>query len=141
MIRDTTETATRLRQVLARLQRKVRAASDGPLTSSQLSVLASVDRLGSPTLGEIASVERMRPASLTPVVRSLESEGLVCCVRDETDRRSSRVTVTPRGRALLTFARTQRTEFLETRLAALSGADLRRAREAVAFLESLLEGE
>ena len=72
-------------------------------------------------------------------MRSLEAKGLVSCHKDESDRRSTLVRMTPRGRKELNVNRRRRTEFLAQRLLALSPVDRARAAELVAFLETLLE--
>jgi DNA-binding MarR family transcriptional regulator len=134
-----TDLATRLRQSVARLQRRLRASATGSLSPAQVSILALLDKHESLTLGELASLELVRPPSITPLVRSLKAQGLVSCHKDESDRRSTLVRMTPQGRKELNVNRRRRTEFLAQRLFALSPVDRARAAELVAFLETLLE--
>jgi DNA-binding MarR family transcriptional regulator len=134
-----TDIATRLRQGIARLNRRLRFSTTGPLTASQVSILAWLDKHESLTLGEIAQFEQVRPPSITPLVRALEADGMVSCTKDETDRRSTRVRLSPSGRRELYAVRRRRTEFLEKKLVALSPADRVKAGELVSFLETLLE--
>jgi len=64
---------------------------------------------------------------------------LISCSKDESDRRSTLVRITTKGRKELLANRRRRTEFLAQRLQALSLDDRAKAAELVAFLETLLE--
>jgi DNA-binding MarR family transcriptional regulator len=66
-----TDLAARLRLVVTRLGRKLRRHGGGDLTPSQASALSSLERLGPMTLGELSSVENIRPPTLTKVVAAL----------------------------------------------------------------------
>ena len=134
-----TDIATRLRRSIARLNRRLRLSATGPISPAQVAILAWLDKNESLTLGEHASFEQVRPPSITPLVNALNAEGLVSSAKDATDRRSTRVTLTPKGRKELNAIRRRRTEFLERKLLALSPADRDKAAELVAFLETLLE--
>ena len=122
-----------------RLSRRLRLAATDSLSPSQVSVLGLLDKHESLTLGEIASFEQVRPPSITPLVKSLQSAQLVACLKDSSDRRTTRVSLTAHGRRELNTIRRRRTEFLERKLLALSPAERLRAAELVAFLETLLE--
>lgn len=130
--------ADRLRQGVLRLGRRLRFSSNGSIPPAQVSILAFLDKHESLTLGEIAAFEQVRPPSITPLVRALETGELVECTKDESDRRSTRVRLTPRGRQELSAVRQRRTEFLERKLLALSPAERTQAADLVTFLEKLL---
>ena len=137
---DTThETAQRLRRAVTRLNRRLRSSSLGGISPAQASMLSSIGQLGSPSLGELAAAELVRPPSITRVVRAMEKAGLVRTTPDERDRRSTRVALTATGRQELAAIRRRKTEFLEATLLALDPSERRRAEEAVAFLERLVE--
>ena len=133
------ELVARLRLAVGRLARRLRQQTEGEISASQLSALASVDRLGPLTLGELAAVERVRPPTTTRVVANLEELGLVARRPDPADRRVARVETTPEGRAFLERSRTRRDAFLAQRMAALSPDELGLLEPAVAVLERLLE--
>ncbi len=139
MDNELTDIAVRLRRSVARLNRRLRLSATGSLSAPQVSILALLEKNESLTLGELAALEQMRPPSITPLVRGLEAAGLLSCVKDETDRRATRVRLSERGRLELDADRQRRNEFLERRLAALSPVDRRRASQLVTFLENLLE--
>jgi DNA-binding MarR family transcriptional regulator len=134
-----TDIATRLRRGTMRLSRRLRLSAAGSLSPGQVSILGWLDKNDSLTLGELATYEQVRPPSITPLVNSLQAEGLVACAKDEADRRSTRVVLTSKGRRELNVIRRRRTEFLEQKLLAFSPADRAKAAELVTFLEKLLE--
>jgi DNA-binding MarR family transcriptional regulator len=136
-----TDIATRLRRGVAKLNRRMRNSATGSVSPAQESILAWLDKHESLTLGELASFEQVRPPSITPTVNALKESGLVTCTKNEDDGRSTRVSLSPKGRRELTVIRRRRTEFLEKKLLALSPEDRAKAAELVTFLEALLEEE
>jgi len=136
---DTNETAARLRRSITRLNRRLRQSSLGGTSPAQASLLASVDKLGSPSLGDLAVAEQIQPPSVTRLVRSLEDAGLILCSPDANDRRCTRVSLTSKGRAEVVAIRARKTEFLESRLAKMSDEEQRRLGELVELLEYLLD--
>ncbi len=134
-----TDLATRLRRSVMRLSRRLRLSAAGSWSPVQTSILSWLDQYESLTLGELAAFEQVRPPSITPLVTALRVAGLVACRKDDSDRRTTRVTLTPAGRRELNTVRRRRTEFLEQKLLALSPAERARAVALVEFLESLLE--
>jgi DNA-binding MarR family transcriptional regulator len=133
------EVAGRLRIAINRLQRRLRQESLGGLSPAQASALGSVNRHGSPTLGELAGIEQVQPPTMTRIVASLTEAGMVTRVADAADRRSARVRITPSGERALERMRTRKTAFLLRRLAELGPDEQLRAAELVALLEHLLE--
>src|SRR3984957_12894089 len=133
------EMAARMRLAILRLSRRLRQQVAGGVTSSQVSALATVERLGTPTLGELASSEQVQPPSMTKIVVGLESAGLVARQEDDNDRRIVRVKLTGEGRRTLARSRSLRTAYLVRRLPALSGEDRGALEAAVRLLEQLVE--
>ncbi|HVC69854.1 MAG TPA: MarR family transcriptional regulator [Acidimicrobiales bacterium] len=133
------ELAARLRLAVLRLSRRLRQQIAGGVTSAQLSALATVERLGSPTFGELAASERVRPPSMTRIVVGLEGAGLVRRQVDPLDRRVARVTLTAGGRRLVQRSRSLRTAYLARRLRRLSASERASLAELVPLLELLLE--
>jgi len=126
---------------VTRLHRRLRANSLGGVSPTQASLLATLNQLNEPTLGDLAIAEQIQPPSVTKLVRDMEVSGLITTSRDSHDRRATRVRMTPAGKRELERIRQRKTEFLERRLAALSSRDRTRADELVTFLETLLEEE
>ncbi len=133
------ELASRLRLCINRLHRRLRQEALGGLSPAQASALGSVFRLGSPTLGELASVEQVQPPTMTRIVASLQESGMVTRITDDSDRRSARVRITPAGKRNLERIRTLKNAFLVRRLAELSQADQDSSADLVALLEHLVE--
>ena len=71
------------------------------LTSGQFSILVSLNRPGSPTIGAISSLLAMDRTTLTAALKPLEREGYVVTAIDAHDRRAKRLQLTPAGKALL----------------------------------------
>jgi DNA-binding MarR family transcriptional regulator len=130
-----------LRLAVGRLGRRLRQQNDGEITASQFYVLSTIAHYGPITLGKLASVERLRPPSVTRMVSFLEESGLVLRRPDPDDRRVCRVQITDLGRDLLARSRTRKDAYLATRLATLAPHELDVLREATAVLERLLEEE
>ena len=72
------------------------------------------------TLGDLAAAEQIRPASLTPIVRGLEREGLVAREVDANDRRVVRLRPTKKGERLMQQGRGRRVSVLARWLTAVS---------------------
>ena len=132
------EVATRLRIAVNRLQRRLRQQSLEGLSPAQASALGTVNRLGQPTLGELAAIEQVQPPSMTRIVANLADSGMVTREADASDRRSARVRITPAGTRALERMRTAKNAFLLRRLGDLSADEQRRAEELVGLLEHLL---
>jgi DNA-binding MarR family transcriptional regulator len=74
------------------------------LTHGQFSLLMSLNRPEPPTIGAVAELLAMDRTTLTAALKPLERRGLVKVSVDKEDKRSRRLTITARGRALLTRA-------------------------------------
>jgi DNA-binding MarR family transcriptional regulator len=133
------ELTSRLRMVVTRLSRRLRQEANEGATPSQLAALATVERHGPITLGDLAGHERVRPPTMTRIVAGLEETSLVRREIDATDRRVARVTITPEGSRLLARSRTRKDAFLATLLEHLEPDELVVVERAVPILEALVE--
>jgi DNA-binding MarR family transcriptional regulator len=133
--------AVRLRLAATRLARQLRQQSSAGLSPSQQSALASIDRHGPLTLGELAEHERVAPPTITKVVNKLEADGLVARQADPDDRRFCRVATTPAGDDFLTETRERRDAWLAVRLDALDSDERARLADALEVIESLTTGD
>ncbi len=135
-----TDLAERLRLAVTRLARRLRQHGDADDASpTQLSALATIERRGPITLGELASAERVQPPTITAAIDRLEGQGLVARRTDEQDRRVVRVEITSAGRKLLARNRSRKTAYLAKRLRALSPDDAATLHKATLILDRLLE--
>lgn len=133
------ELAARLRLAVTRLYRALRQQVVSGLTPSQISALATVDRLGSPTLGELATAERVQPPSMTRMVVALEAASMLQRVVDPGDGRIVRVEVTAAGTRTLQRIRSLRTALLVRRLRRLTPDEQEQVAGVVHLLERLVE--
>lgn len=133
-----TSLASELRMSVMRLARRLRQErTDSALSISQLSALATLDRRGPLTPGELAAHERIAPPSMTRLVASLEAEGMVSRTGHPTDRRQVLLAVSEAGRNLLKSDRRRRDAWLAPRLRALPAEEIDTLRRAAEILERL----
>ncbi len=132
------ELPARLRVAVTRLNRKLRQQALAGLSPAQASALGTLNRLGNPTLGELAAAEQVQPPTATRLVTTLESAGLVARETDGDDRRVVRVRITAEGRRNLQRIRTLKNAYLTRRLAALDPAERAQAESLTHLLEHLV---
>ena len=133
-----TELAPRLRLAITRSARRLRQEAGSALSPSQGAALATIARHGPLTPSELAAREKIQRPTATRVLARLEETGLVLRAADPADRRSSLLTVSPAGAALLEELRTRKDAFLSERLEALGARDRETLERAAALLEELL---
>lgn len=131
------ELAGDLRFAVARLARRMRQQNTRLLSATMGAALFTIDREGSLSLGELASLEQMTPPSVTNIVTKLEGLGMVSRHEDPTDRRVVLVQTTDAAKAYLEADRAQRTEWLMNRLATLDEHEVGVLTQAVVLLERL----
>ena len=132
-----------LRFAVTRLARQLRqeALADGDLTPTKLSALASVNRLGPVSLGDLAVVERVSAPSITRTVDALVAASLATRASDPSDRRLVRVAITAAGVRLLENSRRRKDALLAQRIALLGARDLARLVAAIPVIQRLLDDE
>lgn len=133
--------AERVSHVTTRLARMLRQQDEGELTLTFRAALATIERRGPLTLGDLAAIEHMAPPTVTKVVTQLDERGLIQRTIDPDDRRVTRVSVSPAGAALLAADRKRRTEWLAGELRRLSADERERLAAAVEVLEGLTSTE
>src|SRR3954467_1719350 len=135
---STTDLAHRLRPVLTRLARRMRQEASGDLSPTMSAALATISCHGPLPPSELAARERIQRPTATRVLARLEEAGLVARTADPADRRSSLVTSTPVGHALLDAVRDRKDAYLAQRLDLLSPDDLAALDRAAGILERVL---
>ena len=132
--------AARLRAVLLRLGRRLRAIDAGSgLTPAELSVLGAVVRCGPIRPSELARCEGINPTTLSRLLARLVDEGALCRQDDPTDGRGALVSVTARGRRLHQQLRAARARALCEHVARLPASQQRAISAALPALEALIE--
>lgn len=133
------EVAADLRVVVARLARRLRAASGVGLSPSQLSALAHIDECGPMRLTDLAAKEAVSAPTMSKIVDALASQGLLVRATDPNDARSSLITLTGEGSRELADLRRSRTAVLAAALERLDEADLARVRAVLPVLRVLAD--
>ncbi|MET0259472.1 MAG: MarR family transcriptional regulator [Gaiellaceae bacterium] len=131
-----TEVADRLHSAAIHLLR--RAAEEDKaagLSRARLSALSVVVFRGPLTLGELATAEGVRSATMTGIVNGLESDGLVRRRPHGRDKRSVNIEATGAGRRLLDRARARRIDHVVSKLDDLSDDDLELLARAAELLD------
>ena len=141
--RSDTGLATALRISVSRLARRLRVErlmpelAEPALSDTQLAALATLERHGAMSPGDLAEHEKVQPPSMTRVIAALVDWELVTRAPHPTDRRQVILTVTPAGRALVQKVRRRKEAWLAQRLAELSPQERAILREAAPILEKL----
>ena len=84
------------------------------ISEQQWRVLRVVDEAGEMEQTAIAQAACLQLPSLTRILRSMESDGLVDRKTDKADRRRTRVSVTPAGKALIARHRERNAQIFST---------------------------
>ena len=136
--RADSETAARLRLVVARLGRAVRQQAAAGLTPSQLSALSTVEEHSPIRLSELANYESVGAPFATRVIDSLEKLGYVTRVSDASDRRACLIELTDGGRQVLAELWSTRTAVLSKRIGHLPADQAAALTAALPALEALV---
>jgi DNA-binding MarR family transcriptional regulator len=131
-----TEVADRLHSAAIHLLRRAaeedRAAGQ---SRARLSALSVVVFRGPLTLGELATAEGVRSATMTGIVNGLERDGLVRRRPHGRDKRSVNIEATGSGRRLLDRARARRIGHVVSKLDDLSDDELELLARAAELLD------
>ena len=138
---DLTELASHLRMGVTRLGRRLRREADVAVTPTLLSAMATVERHGPLTAGDLAAHEQVRKPTATRLIAALLAKELVERTADPLDGRIVWLELSPEGRRVLHRARRRKDEFLAGRLRRLSPKDQDTLARAVGILERLMEVE
>jgi DNA-binding MarR family transcriptional regulator len=121
---DTAEVADLLHSAAIHLLRRAREEDPrSGLSPARLSALSVVVFGGPLTLGELATAERVRSATMTGIVNGLEADRLVRRRPHTSDGRAVLIEATASGRRLLERARARRIDLIASRLANLPERD------------------
>ena len=131
------DAAVRIRVALARINRSLRLSSDRTITPSQTSALARIGESGSLRLGVLATLEGIAPATMSKVVDSLDTQGLVQRGPDALDGRACLIQLSSDGQALLHRLRATSDAAIDQSLASLSPTERTTVQRALPVLEKL----
>lgn len=128
----------RLRVVLLRLVRRIRASAHDAITASQRSALGTIYAHGPLPIGQIAEHEHVQPPAASKIVSGLEQLGYIERHADPNDRRCSLIGLSDAGRAAVEEMRAAGLGFLASRLAELNDDEVATLTAALPALERLL---
>ena len=132
------ELSSALRISVMRLARRLRQErAESGLGLTHLAALATLDRMGPLTPGELAAEERVQPPSMTRVLVRLEKLGLVVRTGHPTDGRQVLVTLTDQARDVLRADRRRREAWLVDHMAGLTTDELAALAAAAPVLDRL----
>ena len=130
--------ANSLRPTITRLARRLRQQDHTGLGPTMTAALSSIAKHGGPTHGELAAIEQVAPPTITAVVGKMEALGLVTRESGTSDRRVTRIRITPAGIDQLDEVRSRRTSWLASQLDALTDDERRRLADAADVLAKLV---
>ena len=132
----TRELAHRLHSAAIHLLRRLRTEDPASgLTGPQGSALSVLVFGGPAPLTRLASLEQVRPPTMSRLIADLERGGLVARSPDRSDRRVQWIEATEKGQRVLHEGRARRVARLEADLAALGSAELRLLERAMPVLQ------
>jgi DNA-binding MarR family transcriptional regulator len=122
-----------------RLARRLRNERDpeNQLGVGAISVLGALMRHGESTIGQLAAHERVQPPSMTRTVNCLVDDGYVVRRPSETDRRSTLVDLSEKGRQILLADRRRRDAWLARQLKDLTPEERDLLRKVAPLIERL----
>ncbi len=131
--------ASQLRLSVMRLRRRLahERHPDNELSLGAMAVLGSLYRHGELSVGELATLERVRPPSMTRTITCLEEGGHVTRRPHDTDGRQVVVALTESGTTTVLADRRSRDAWLDRQLAGLTPHERAVLREAAPILERL----
>jgi DNA-binding MarR family transcriptional regulator len=130
--------ANTLRPTITRLARRLRQQDHTGLGPTMTAALSSIAKHGGPTHGELAAIEQVAPPTITAVVGKMETLGLVTRESGISDRRVTRIRITPAGIDQLDEVRSRRTSWLASQLDGLTDDERRRLADAADVLAKLV---
>ena len=114
--------------------RAARESTPGSLTLAQFQLLTAFENTSELSVGEVALAGGVAPPTATRMLGGLERDGIVERRASEVDRRSVRVSLTPKGRRLL---RAKRKVIAAKQRAIFDALTTRERREAESILRRL----
>ena len=122
----------RLLQIALLIQEDLaRSFADSELTVARTHLLWELHRLGPSTQQTLATGLKVSPRNVTGLVDALEAGGFVARRAHPSDRRATLVTLTDRGRTVMTEMEQQRSQIAAELVADLDPAELETFRQGL----------
>ena len=133
------EAIPELRTAVMRLSRRLRQERDDQLTPSQLAVLGNVALHGPMTPGDLATMEHVKPPTMSRIIAGLEAEGWVARLPHPPDGRQCLIDLTERARNWIRTYREVRDVWLAQRMSSLTHEERRVVLQAAPLLQRLAQ--
>jgi DNA-binding MarR family transcriptional regulator len=133
--------AAHLRISVFRTARRLRYQGDAGVTPTLLAALATIERHGPMTPGDLAAHEHVRKPTTTRIVASLLELGMIERTPDPLDGRVAWVQITAAGSTVLQRVRRRNDAFLSTWLKRLTPDEIDTLAQAAALLDRLTEDD
>jgi DNA-binding MarR family transcriptional regulator len=132
------EIADRLHSATIHLLRSLRQVdSESGLTAPRLSALSVLVFGGPRTLGQLASIEQVKPPTMSRLVNALEADGYVRREADPSDGRRTLINPTRKGEAVMRLGRNRRVASLTAKFEELTSKELGELEKAAALMSRL----
>jgi DNA-binding MarR family transcriptional regulator len=135
------EGARRLRVMVGRLRRRIKAVSnEEDVTPSQMAVLSRLMLDGDATMSDLAAAEGVRPQSMAAWLAALGESGWIVRRQDPDDGRRQLISISEKGHRRIEKVRSERVEWLANAMQDRYDEEERRTIvRALTLLERLLE--
>ena len=123
------------------LRRSLRASgSPGELAFPEVAALARLERNGPATSADLARIEQISPQSMGATLAALEERELVSRRADPTDGRRVVMSVTQKGRQVMSRRRDVRVEQISAALGGFTKAEMHQILAATPLIQRLADG-
>jgi DNA-binding MarR family transcriptional regulator len=135
---DLDEIAASLFASLSKVANRLRSVElPRGFTPERLRTLSTINSHGPITVTALADMERVRPATISRMITSLESDGLIKRREDKRDKRSVLISTTSRGRQMFHRANQQYLKHMREAIGELDGEEAGLLTNLAALLENL----
>ncbi|BBZ29333.1 MarR family transcriptional regulator [Mycolicibacterium madagascariense] len=138
---STTDTglAADLLSAVARLNRLATQRVKLELPYAQARLLSTIEDQDAARISDLAAMDHCSQPTMTTQVRRLEDSGLVSRITDPADARAVLISITDRGREVLTRVRADRGAIIDPYLERLQGDDRDALVDAVRVMRKILD--
>ncbi|MET0453658.1 MAG: MarR family transcriptional regulator [Mycobacterium sp.] len=133
-----TALAADLLSVVARLNRLATQRVRMELPYAQARLLSTIEDQGEARISDLAAFDHCSQPTMTTQVRRLQQAGLVSRITDPADARAVLISITAKGRDVLSRVRTDRGAVIDPYLDHLEDADRQTLVDAVRVMRALL---
>lgn len=133
-----TALSTDLLSVVARLNRLATQRVKMELPYAQARLLSTIEDQGAARISDLAAFDHCSQPTMTTQVRRLEEASLVSRVTDPADARAVLISITAKGREVLSRVRADRSAVVDPYLEVLDPADRQSLTDAVRVMRAIL---